>query len=112
MAVAGLRGTGDWATDERPKDYREMILYRNPTGSSPIFALTSKAKKRVVTDPEFFWWDESNDIVRLQVNGAVASGVTTIVVDSADPTAANPDRVYGTAGPLERGRPSLGRACL
>lgn len=28
MAVAGLRGTGDWATDERPKNFREMILWR------------------------------------------------------------------------------------
>lgn len=22
-AIAGLRGTGDWGTDERPKDFRE-----------------------------------------------------------------------------------------
>lgn len=28
MAVAGLRGTGDWGTDERPKNFREMILWR------------------------------------------------------------------------------------
>lgn len=28
MAVAGLRGTGDWAMDERPKNFREMILWR------------------------------------------------------------------------------------
>ena len=28
MAVAGLRGTGDWAADERPKNFREMILWR------------------------------------------------------------------------------------
>lgn len=28
--IAGLRGTatGDWATDERPKNFREMILWR------------------------------------------------------------------------------------
>lgn len=103
MAVAGLRGTGDWAADERPKDYREMILFRNPTGSAPIFALTSKAKKRVVTDPEFFWWDESNDIVRLQVNGAVSDSVTTIVVDSADPTVGAAGVVYGRADHLKEG---------
>lgn len=103
MAVAGLRGTGDWGTDERPKDFRETILFRNPNGSSPIFALMSKVKKRVVTDPEFSWWDESNDIVRLQVNGAHASGVTTINVDSSDPDATNADRVWGTAGHLKEG---------
>lgn len=104
MAVAGLRGTGDWATDERPKDYRETILFRNPQGASPIFALTAKAKKRVVSDPEFFWWDESNDIVRLQVAGAIAdTGVTTIVVDSVDPTVSAAGAVYGKADHLKEG---------
>lgn len=27
-ALAGLRGTGDWGTDERPKNFREYILWR------------------------------------------------------------------------------------
>ena len=48
-AVAGLRGTGDFGTDERPKDFREMILFLNPNGDTPIFGLTSKAKKRIVS---------------------------------------------------------------
>jgi hypothetical protein len=104
MAVAGLRGTGDFGTDERPKDFRETILMRNPNGSSPIFALTSKVRKRVVTDPEYNWWDEANDIVRLQSAQNHASGVTTIVVDSGDPSAgANADRVYGSPEHLKEG---------
>lgn len=104
MAVAGLRGTGDWATDERPKDFRESILFRNPQGNAPIFALTSKAKKRIVTDPQFYWWDEPNDIVRLQVNGAISdTGQTLITVDSLDPTTSAAGRVYGTAGHLKEG---------
>lgn len=104
MAVAGLRGTGDWATDERPKDFRESILFRNPQGSAPIFALTSKAKKRVATDPQFYWWDESNDIVRLQVNGAISDTAQTLfTVDSLDPTTNAAGRVYGTAGHLKEG---------
>jgi len=103
MAVAGLRGTGDWGTDERPKDFRETILFRNPMGSSPIFALMSKVKKRTVTDPEFSWWDEPNDVVRLQVNGALNSAATTIIVDSADPTSAVASRVWGTASHLKEG---------
>ena len=41
--VAGLRGSGDWGTDERPKNFREGILRFNPRGTAPIFALTSKA---------------------------------------------------------------------
>lgn len=102
--IAGLRGSGNFGTDERPKDFREMILFREPQGDSPIFALTSKAKSRTVKDPEYNWWDESMDIVRLQVNGAIAStSATTIVVDSADPDSTNPERVYGTATHLKVG---------
>lgn len=103
MPVAGLRGTGDWGTDERPKNFREMILRRSPQGDAPIFALTSKVRKKTVTDPEYAWWDESDDIVRLQVNGSHASGATTITVDSADPDVTNPERVYGLATHLKPG---------
>lgn len=54
-AIAGLRGTGDWATDERPKNFREYILFRNPNGTAPLFAMTAKMKKETVDDPEFSW---------------------------------------------------------
>lgn len=101
-AVAGLRGTGDMGTDERPKNFRELILWRNPTGSAPIFALTAKAKKKTVTDPEFIWWDEPNDLVRLQVNGALSSTATTVVVDSVDP-AAGTEVAWGVASHLKTG---------
>jgi hypothetical protein len=101
--IAGLRGTGDWGTDERPKSFREMIQFYNPAGSAPIFGLSSKAGKKVITDPEHSWWSEPNDIVRLQVNGALTSGDTTVVVDSADPTASDANKNYGTATHLKEG---------
>ena len=102
-AIAGLRGTGNWGTDERPKNFRESILWMNPNGSSPLFALTSKAKKITVDDPEFSWWDEPNNIYRLQVNGAMTSGETVVVVDSADPAAATLSAAWGTAQHLKEG---------
>lgn len=102
-AIAGLRGTGDWATDERPKSFRDAILWRNPNGTAPIFGLMSKVKKKPVDDSEFAWWDEPNDIVRLQVNGTIASGVTTVLVDSPDPTSGSPDDRWGTATNLKPG---------
>lgn len=102
-AVAGLRGSGNFAADERPKDYREMILWRNPNGSAPIFALTSKAKKRSVTDPEYAWWDEPNDIVRLQINGAFTSSDSVLTVDSVDSSTAAPGNPWGLASHLKPG---------
>jgi len=102
--VAGLRGTGNWGTDERPQNYRESILFYSPNGNAPIFALTSKAgKKKSVDDPQYHWWAEGQNLVRLQVNGALASGDTTVTVDSADPTSSTMDALYGTATHLKEG---------
>lgn len=98
-AVAGIRGTGDWATDERPKDFREYILWRNPNGTTPINALMGKTGSEKCTDSEFSWWDEPVAITRLQVNVAVTltAADTVITVDSADNDASNPSRVWGLA---------------
>jgi len=83
VAFAGLRGTGDWATDERPKNFREMILWRNPNGQAPLTALLSKMKSEGVDDPEFNWWEEQLDAVRLQINGVInTTSVTAFVVDA------------------------------
>lgn len=101
--IAGLRGTGDWGTDERPKDFRESILFFSPNGDSPIFALTSKAGKKSVSDPEYAWWAEANTVIRLQVNGALTSGDTTVAVDTPDPTATTMSALYGTATHLKAG---------
>lgn len=102
-AVAGLRGTGNWGTDERPKNFREGVLRFNPNGTAPVFALTSKAGKRTVDDPEFSWWTQGNAIVRLQVTGSHAAGDTLINVDSSDPTASTLSANYGTATHLKPG---------
>lgn len=102
-AVAGLRGTGDWGTDERPKNFREGILRFNPNGTAPIFALSSKAGKRTTDDPEFAWWSEGNVLIRLQINGALASGDTNIVVDSVDPTSTTLGANLGVATHLKNG---------
>lgn len=101
--IAGLRGTGDWGTDERPKDFREGILRFNPNGTAPIFALSSKAGKRKVTDPEFSWWAEGNVLIRLQVNGALVAADTLVTVDSADPTVTTLGANLGTATNLKPG---------
>lgn len=84
MAVAGLRGTGDWGTDERPKNFREMILWRNPNGMAPITALLSKMKSESTNDPEFSWYEEELNALRLTVNYTTGYSTTdtSIVVTS------------------------------
>lgn len=81
--VAGLRGTGDWGTDERPKNFRELILWRNPNGMAPLTALLSKMRSESVDDPEFAWWEEELNAIRLEINYSTGYGTsaTTLVVN-------------------------------
>jgi hypothetical protein len=102
--IAGLRGTGDFGVDERPKDFRENILFFNPNGEAPIFALSAKAGKRVVKDPEFAWWCEGNALVRVQTTAPTyAAGDTLFTIGSADPTSTTLGVNYGTATHLKPG---------
>lgn len=75
----GMRGTGDWATDVRPKNYRETILFLYPNGSAPLTAILSKMKSESVDDPEFNWWTKS-----LPAQGGAVAGVfTDVTLDTA-----------------------------
>jgi len=56
MAFFGMRGTGDWATDQRPMNWRKMILRQYPNGTAPLTAMMSMMKSEVVTDPQYHWW--------------------------------------------------------
>jgi hypothetical protein len=102
-AVAGLRGTGDWGADERPKNFRESILFFQPAGNAPIFALTSKAGMKTVDDPEFSWWCESQHHVRLKNAVAMSSSDTLFTIDSVDPTSTTMSVPYGLATHLKGG---------
>lgn len=84
-AFAGLRGTGSWGTSERPQNFREMILWANPNGPSPLFAMMAKARKESVNDPQFHWWEEKLTNLRLRINDATGytAASTTITVDAA-----------------------------
>lgn len=79
-SINGLRGTGDWATDERPKNFRETILFRQPNGMAPLTALLSKMSDESTDDPEFAWWEEELKAIRVQETTGLASnsGSTTV----------------------------------
>ena len=82
MSIQGLRTTSDFATDERPKNWREGILLLQPNGTAPLTALTSAMKKRSVDDPEFYWWEKSMSSRRAALGANVAdaaSGTLTTV---------------------------------
>lgn len=103
-AIPGLRGTGDWGTDERPKNFRDGILWMNPNGDTPLLALSSRTgSKAAVDDPEFSWWAEPQDLIRLQVAGALDSDDTLVTIDSSDPDVNNIKKNWGLATHLVPG---------
>lgn len=68
----GMRGTGDWVTDQRPKNWRETILYLYPNGQVPLTAILSKMDEEVTDDPEFNWWTQ-----KLPEQAGAVTGVYT-----------------------------------
>jgi len=78
-AIAGLRGTGDWGTDERPKNFREAILWRDPNGVTPLTALMAKAKSESTDDPEFAWFEEQLNQIRVQSDATGAAAASTLL---------------------------------
>src|SRR6516225_4505350 len=101
--IAGLRGTQDWSTQERPTNFRERILFISPNGNAPIFALTSKAGKYSVNDPQFSWWAESQNLVRVVTAAAYGTTDTALTVVGADPGATTMNALYGAATNLKQG---------
>lgn len=59
VAFPGVRGSGSWSTDERPKNYREMILWLYPNGMMPLTALLSMLGSESTDDPEYNWWTKT-----------------------------------------------------
>lgn len=59
MAFQGMRGTGNWAPDERPLNWRQGILYLYPNGRAPLTGLLSKMGEETTTDPQYHWWTKN-----------------------------------------------------
>lgn len=74
----GMRGNGDWVTDQRPKNWRETILFLYPNGDAPLTAILSKMKEERVDDPEFNWWTKT-----LATQGGTVTNVYTDVLSTA-----------------------------
>lgn len=73
MAILGMRGTGDWTDGQRPKSWREQILYLYPNGMAPLTAMLSMMGSEKVDDAEFNWWTQEQTAV-----GGAVSGVYTL----------------------------------
>jgi len=86
MAINGLRTTSNFATDERPKNWREGLLRLDPNGSMPLTGLTSMMKSRSTDDPEFNWWEKPTETRRIQLVSsatALTSSNTAVTLEAS-----------------------------
>ena len=84
-AITGLRGTGQFGTEFRPTNYRELFTLLEPNGTAPLQALLSMAGSESTDDPKFNHFRDELPNRTVTVNGAVASTTTTaITLDNDD----------------------------
>ncbi len=80
----GLRGTGQFSVDFRPKNYRELYTLLEPNGSAPLNALLAMTNSESTDDPEYKNFRDELP-TRTMFTGAAATNVaTTITLTSTD----------------------------
>lgn len=79
MAIQGLRDTLNFATNERPENWRQVLNYLYPNGKLPLTALTGAMKESSTDDPVFHWWEKALDDRRLALGQNLAASVTGTV---------------------------------
>ena len=85
VAIQGMRGTGEFDNDFRPKNYRELYTLLEPNGDAPMNALLSMGASESTDDPEYKNFRDEMPDRKMTVNGAVASTSTgTITIDASD----------------------------
>lgn len=80
MAVLGMRGTGEFSSDDRPKNYRGYILYLKPNTKAPLTGMTGQLKEEPTDDPEFKVFTKGLPDQRGKLSGAHSSGTTTLIL--------------------------------
>lgn len=79
-AILGLRGTGQFTTDFRPTNYRELFTLIEPNGTAPLNALLSMAQSESTDDPKYNHFRDELPSRVLTVNAAHVAGDAAITV--------------------------------
>lgn len=84
-AIQGMRGTGEFNTDFRPKNYRELFTLLEPNGNAPLNAMLAMGASEETDDPEFKNFRDELPERTLKINnGAGYDAVTTSLTIDAD----------------------------
>jgi hypothetical protein len=84
VTFQGLRGTGQFSTDFRPRNYRELFTLLEPNGTAPLNALLSMTSSESTDDPEFKNFRDELPTRKLVTGASALVGATSITLTSAD----------------------------
>jgi len=82
--IQGLRGSGQFDTTFRPRNYRELFTLLEPNGNSPLNALLSMGQSESTNDPAFRNFRDELPERRMIVSGTLADNTAGPVVLAAD----------------------------
>lgn len=76
-AVIGLRGSGQFTTDFRPTNYRELFTLLEPNGTAPLNAILAMSQSAETDDPKFNHFRDELPPRALLVGAGGATNVAT-----------------------------------
>lgn len=85
MALLGMRGTGSYVAESRPKNWREGILRLYPNGQATFTPFLAMVDSEQTSDPEYAWWEKDIPTRTVYVNNGAGytNAATTFVVDDS-----------------------------
>lgn len=86
MTIQGLRGTGQFDEQVRPKNYRETYTFLEPNGDAPLNALLAMTDGESTNDPVYRNFRDAMPERTFKVNNGAGynSSATSIVCDVVD----------------------------
>ena len=93
-AIQGLRGTGQFTSDFRPTNYRELFTLLEPNGTAPLQALLAMTGSESTDDPKYNHFRDELPDRTLTTSAAVTNAATSVVYTNDD------DEAFIVAGTL------------
>ena len=84
-AIQGLRGTGQFSTEFRPTNYRELFTLLEPNGTAPLQALLAMTSSESTDDPKYnHFRDELPDRTLVAASAATSSATSVVYTNDDD----------------------------
>jgi len=95
-AIQGMRGTGEFGTDFRPKNYRELYTLLEPNGNAPLNAMLAMGSSSSTNDPEYKNFRDALPERRV----TIASGIASASAADAEFVISGDDAKFVVAGTI------------